>query len=74
MSDPLALLARTDKWFLSATDGIAYAPLFPGRLHLPRCRASDPSPRASMASTFVYSDGRRVTDGESRECVFSEPL
>ncbi|HEY8795848.1 MAG TPA: hypothetical protein VIM15_12985 [Gemmatimonadaceae bacterium] len=29
MSNPLALLARADKWFLSATDGSAYAPPFP---------------------------------------------
>ena len=35
MSDPLALLARADKWFLSATDGIAYAPPFPRWLESP---------------------------------------
>jgi hypothetical protein len=35
MSDPLALLARDDKWFLSATDGIAYAPPFPRWLDAP---------------------------------------
>lgn len=29
MSDPVALLARADKWFLSAPDGIAFAPPFP---------------------------------------------
>jgi hypothetical protein len=35
MSDPLSLLARADKWFLSATDGIAYAPPFPRWLDSP---------------------------------------
>ena len=35
MSDPLALLARTDKWFHAATDGIAYAPPFPRCLDSP---------------------------------------
>jgi hypothetical protein len=29
MSDPLALLARPEKWFLSATDAIAFPPPFP---------------------------------------------
>ena len=35
MSDPIALLARADKWFLSATDGIAFAPPFPKWLDAP---------------------------------------
>jgi len=35
MSDPLALLGRADKWFLSATDGIAFAPPFPRWLDAP---------------------------------------
>jgi hypothetical protein len=35
MSDPIALLARADKWYLSATDGIAFAPSFPQWLDVP---------------------------------------
>ncbi len=35
MSDPLELLARADKWFLSATDGIVFAPPFPRWLDSP---------------------------------------
>lgn len=35
MSDPLALLARADKWSLSATDGVAFAPPFPKWLDSP---------------------------------------
>jgi len=35
MSDPLDLLARPDKWFLSAADGIAFAPPFPRWLDQP---------------------------------------
>ena len=35
MSDPVALLARADKWFLSAPDGIAFAPPFPQWLDVP---------------------------------------
>ena len=35
MIDPVALLARADKWFLSATDGIAFAPPFPKWLDVP---------------------------------------
>lgn len=35
MSDPLELLARADKWFLSASDGIVYAPPSPRWLDAP---------------------------------------
>ena len=35
MTSPLDLLTRTDKWFLSAGEGLLWAPPFPAWLHVP---------------------------------------
>ena len=64
MSDPLALLARADKWFLSAADGIAFAPPFPRWLDSPAFWDEATLPRYSFAPLFtvtaIDADGREV--------------
>jgi hypothetical protein len=64
MSDPLALLARPDKWFLSATDGIAYAPPFPRWLDCPGFWDEATLYHYSFAPLFTVSaldpDGREI--------------
>jgi hypothetical protein len=64
MSDPLALLARADKWFLSATDGIAYAPPFPRWLDSPGFWDEATLHHYSFAPLFTVSavdaDGREI--------------
>ncbi len=64
MTDPLALLARADKWFLSATDGIAYAPPLPRWLDCPGFWDEATLHHYSFAPLFTVSaldaDGREV--------------
>ena len=64
MSDPLALLARADKWFLSATDGIAYAPPSPRWLDSPGFWDEATLHHYSFAPLFTVSaldaDGREI--------------
>ena len=64
MSDPLALLARSDKWFLSAADGIAYAPPFPRWLDCPGFWDEATLHHYSFAPLFTVSaldaDGREI--------------
>jgi hypothetical protein len=64
MSDPLALLARADKWFLSASDGIAYAPPFPRWLDSPGFWDEATLHHYSFAPLFTVSavdaDGREI--------------
>src|SRR3569833_4756019 len=64
MSDPLALLARPDKWFLSATDGIAFAPPFPRWLASPGFCDEATLYHYSFAPLFTVSaldaDGRDI--------------
>lgn len=64
ISDPLALLARADKWFLSATDGIAYAPPFPRWLDSPGFWDEATLHHYSFAPLFTVSavdaDGREI--------------
>jgi hypothetical protein len=63
-SDPLALLARADKWFLSATDGIAHAPPFPRWLDCPGFWDEATIYHYSFAPLFTVSaldaDGREI--------------
>jgi hypothetical protein len=65
MSDPLALLARADKWFLSATDGIAFAPPFPRWLDAPGFWDEATLHHYSFAPLFTVSavdaDGRELS-------------
>ncbi|MEP7086523.1 MAG: hypothetical protein ABI884_04240, partial [Gemmatimonadota bacterium] len=64
MSDPLALLARADKWFLSATDGISFAPPFPRWLDSPGFWDEASLYHYSFAPLFTVSaldaDGREI--------------
>jgi hypothetical protein len=64
MSDPLALLARADKWFLSATDGIAWAPPSPLWLDSPGFWDEATLHHYSFAPLFTVSavdaDGREI--------------
>src|SRR3569623_895685 len=64
MSDPLALLARPDKWYLSATDGIAFAPPFPRWLDSPGFWSEAALYHYSFAPLFTVSavdpDGRDI--------------
>ena len=64
MSDPLALLARADKWFLSATDGIAFAPPSPRWLDSPGFWDEATLHHYSFAPLFTVSaldaDGREI--------------
>jgi mannosylglycerate hydrolase MGH1-like protein len=64
MSDPLALLARPDKWYLSATDGIAFAPQFPQWLDHPGFWDEATLHHYSFAPLFTVSavdaDGREI--------------
>jgi hypothetical protein len=64
MSDPLTLLARSDKWFLSATDGIAFAPPFPRWLDSPGFWDEATLYHYSFAPLFTVSavdaDGREI--------------
>ena len=65
MSDPLALLARADKWFLSATDGIAFAPPSPRWLDSPGFWDEATLHHYSFAPLFTVTaldaDGREIT-------------
>ena len=63
MNDPLALLARADKWFLSATDGIAYAPPFPRWLDSPGFWDEASLHHYSFAPLFTVS----ALDGDGHE-------
>lgn len=63
MSDPLALLARADKWFLSATDGIAFAPPFPRWLDSPGFWDEATLYHYAFAPLFTVS----AIDGDGRE-------
>jgi len=63
MSDPLALLARADKWFLSATDGIAFAPPFPHWLDSPGFWDEATLYHYAFAPLFTVS----AIDGDGRE-------
>lgn len=63
MSDPLALLARADKWSLSATDGIAYAPAFPRWVDSPGFWDEALLYHYSFAPLFTVS----ALDGDGRE-------
>jgi hypothetical protein len=63
MSDPLALLARADKWSLSATDGIAYAPPFPRWVDSPGFWDEASLYHYSFAPLFTVS----ALDGDGRE-------
>jgi hypothetical protein len=64
MNDPLALLARADKWSLSATDGIAYAPPFPRWLDSPGFWDEASIHHYAFAPLFTVSaldeDGREI--------------
>lgn len=64
MSDPLTLLSRPDKWFLSATDGIAFAPPFPRWLDAPGFWDEATLHHYSFAPLFtvtaVDADGREL--------------
>jgi mannosylglycerate hydrolase MGH1-like protein len=63
MSDPLVLLARADKWFLSATDGIAFAPPFPRWLDAPGFWDEATLYHYSFAPLFTVT----AIDGDGRE-------
>jgi hypothetical protein len=63
MSDPLALLARPDKWFLSASDGIVYAPPFPRWLDAPGFWDEATLHHYSFAPLFTVS----AVDADGRE-------
>ena len=62
MSDPVALLARADKWFLSASDGIAFAPPFPQWLDVPGFWDEATLHHYSFAPVFTVS----AVDDEGR--------
>lgn len=63
MSDPLALLARADKWSLSATDGVAFAPPFPRWLDSPGFWDEASLHHYSFAPLFTVS----ALDGDGHE-------
>ncbi|HXY30347.1 MAG TPA: hypothetical protein VEI06_06530 [Gemmatimonadaceae bacterium] len=65
MTDPLELLARTDKWFLSGSDGILFAPPFPKWLDAPGFWDEATVYHYDWAPLFTVSaldaEGREVT-------------